>query len=72
MKIISAKSESGGFYLPQDKTEARLYFENGKLNVAFECYAALSGEFTIEPALLTDSENEAFAVSEKIQIEVSH
>lgn len=72
MKIISAKSESGGFYLPQDKTEARLYFENGKLNVALECYAALSGEFTIEPALLTDSENEAFAVSEKIQIEVSH
>ena len=72
MKIISAEAESGAFFLPQDKTEARLYFENGRLNVTLECYVSLAGEFTIEPAVMTDMENETFAVSEKMIITVSH
>ena len=72
MKIISAEAESGASFLPQDKTEVRLYFENGRLNVTLECYASLAGEFTIEPAVMTDMENETFAVSDKMIITVSH
>lgn len=72
VKILSAKSAEGGCSLSSDLNKAELFFADGTLDITLECYLTSPGIFTVEPLVLTDTENKAFAVSSPVLLTVEN